>query len=100
MIDSVQNGEEVNIDEYFSGLKDKYPNLVEAIDMYLEMYKMGLSQNLCKQQKAVQNAKQLRESGQRIYPMSACVHHSMPGGRSQGRREAPFIAAPKGRVDP
>lgn len=24
MIDSVQNGEEVNIDEYFSGLKDKY----------------------------------------------------------------------------
>ena len=42
---------------------------------------------------------QLEASGQRIYPMSACVHHSIPGGRSQGRREAPFIAAPKGRVD-
>ena len=42
---------------------------------------------------------QLEASGQRIYPMSASVHHSIPGGRSQGRREAPFIAAPKGRVD-
>ena len=27
MIDSVQNGEEVNIDEYFSGLKDKYRSI-------------------------------------------------------------------------
>ena len=49
---------------------------------------------------AVQNDNQLRESGQRIYPMSTCVHHSMPDGRSQGRREAPFIAAPAGREDP
>jgi hypothetical protein len=49
---------------------------------------------------AVQNANRLRESGQRSHPMSACVHHSMPDGRSQGRREAPFIAAPAGRADP
>lgn len=40
MIESVQNGEEVNVDEFFNGLKEKYPNLVESIDMYLEMYKM------------------------------------------------------------
>ena len=45
---------------------------------------------------AVQNTNQLRASGQRIYPMSACVHHSMPDVRSQGRREAPFIGAPLG----
>ena len=49
---------------------------------------------------AVQNINQLRTSGQRSYPMSACVHHSMPDGRSQGRREAPFIAAPAGCEDP
>ena len=46
MIDSVQNGEEVNIHEYFSGLKDKYPNLVEAIDMYLEMYTRSLRKHV------------------------------------------------------
>ena len=49
---------------------------------------------------AVQNANQLRASGQRSHPMSACVHHSMPDGRSQGRRNAPFIEAPVGREDP
>ena len=43
---------------------------------------------ICVNSKAVQNDRSLKGSGQRIYPMSACVHHSMPGGRSQGRRNA------------
>ena len=51
---------------------------------------------ICVNSKAVQNDRSLRVGGQRIYPMSACVHHSMPGERSQGRFEASFIAAPKG----
>ncbi len=53
-----------------------------------------------KNNEAVQNANQLRASGQRSHPMSACVHHSIPDGRSQGWREAPFIAAPARREHP
>jgi hypothetical protein len=37
MIDSVQNGEEVNIDEYFSGLKDKY----DAVQSYIDALNAG-----------------------------------------------------------
>lgn len=40
MIESVQKGEEVNADEFFNGLKEKYPDLAEDIDMYQEMYQM------------------------------------------------------------
>jgi hypothetical protein len=40
MIDRVQNGEEVNTDEFFNGLKEEYPDLVDSIDMYMGMYQM------------------------------------------------------------
>ena len=40
MIDRVQNGEEVNTDEFFNGLKEEYPDLVDSIDMYKGMYQM------------------------------------------------------------
>lgn len=40
MIGKVQNGEEINVDEFFGGLKEKYPNLEESIDMYMEVYQM------------------------------------------------------------
>ena len=38
MIARTQNGEEVDVDAFFSDLKEKYPNLADAIDMYKEMY--------------------------------------------------------------
>lgn len=40
MIGKVQNGEAINNDEFFGGLKEKYPNLEDSIDMYMEMYQM------------------------------------------------------------
>lgn len=40
MIEKVQNGEEVDIDEFFNGLKETYPDLADSIDMYMEMYKL------------------------------------------------------------
>lgn len=39
MIGQVQNGEDVNVEERFAALKEKYPDLAESVDMYLEMYK-------------------------------------------------------------
>ena len=38
-IGQVQNGEDVNVEERFAALKEKYPDLAESVDMYLEMYK-------------------------------------------------------------
>ena len=38
MIERVQNGEEVNTDDFFNDLKEKYPNLTESIDMYRQFY--------------------------------------------------------------
>lgn len=38
MIDSVQNGEEVDPEEFFSALKEKYPQLTDEIEMYEYMY--------------------------------------------------------------
>lgn len=39
MLNQVQNGEEVDAEAFFNGLKDKYPDLADSVDMYLEMYK-------------------------------------------------------------
>ena len=38
MIERVQNGEEVNADDFFNDLKEKYPNLADSIDMYKQFY--------------------------------------------------------------
>ncbi len=38
MIERVQNGEEVNADDFFNDLKQKYPNLADSIDMYNQLY--------------------------------------------------------------
>lgn len=38
MLGKVQKGEEVNIEEFFSGLKEEYPNLADSIDMYAELF--------------------------------------------------------------
>ena len=39
MIKKVQNGEDVNIEEFFSELKEQYPDLVDTIEMYWEIIK-------------------------------------------------------------
>lgn len=38
MIERVQNGEEVNADDFFNDLKEKYPNLADSIDIYKQFY--------------------------------------------------------------
>lgn len=40
MIEKVQNGEEVNAEEFFNNLKEQHPDLEESIDMYMELYQM------------------------------------------------------------
>lgn len=40
MIGMVQNDETVDVGSFFSEMKEKYPNLIESIDMYSEMYQM------------------------------------------------------------
>ena len=40
MLQKVQNGEEVAIEEFFNGLKEKYPDLAEYVDGYKSMYEM------------------------------------------------------------
>ena len=40
MVESVQNGEEVNTDDFFNELKEKYPDLADSVDMYKEMYQI------------------------------------------------------------
>ena len=40
MIGQVQSGAEVDVEAFFNGLKDKYPDLADTVDMYLEMYKV------------------------------------------------------------
>lgn len=40
MVESVRNGEEVDVDEFFDDMKKKYPDIEETVDMYLDMYKM------------------------------------------------------------
>ena len=40
MIEKVQNGEEVNAEAFFDELREKHPDLEEAIDMYMELYQM------------------------------------------------------------
>lgn len=40
MLESIRNGEAVNADECFDALKEKYPDLADAVDMYKEMYQM------------------------------------------------------------
>lgn len=39
MIEKVKNGEEVDVEEFFNGLKELYPDLVEIIDTYFELFK-------------------------------------------------------------
>lgn len=39
MIGQVQNGEELDVEELFGGMKDKYPDLADTVDMYLELYR-------------------------------------------------------------
>lgn len=38
MIDNIQNGTEVNTDDFFNDLEEKYPDLADSVDMYREMY--------------------------------------------------------------
>lgn len=38
MIGKVQGGEELNAEEFFGGLKEKYPDLADSIDMYAELF--------------------------------------------------------------
>ena len=40
MIGKAQGGEEVDIEAFFSSLKEKYPDLADSVDMYLELYKV------------------------------------------------------------
>ena len=40
MIEKTQNGEEVNMEEFFSALKEKYPDLAEDIDMYAQLLQL------------------------------------------------------------
>ena len=40
MIARVQNGEEIDADEFFNSLKERYPDLADSIGMYLDMYKL------------------------------------------------------------
>ena len=40
MLERIQNGEEVNVEEFFGGLKEQFPDLVETIDMYLELFRL------------------------------------------------------------
>ena len=40
MVERVQNGEEVNTDDFFNELKEKYPDLADSVDMYKEMYQI------------------------------------------------------------
>lgn len=39
VIEMAKNGEEVDIDALFDGLKEKYPDLADSVDMYLELYR-------------------------------------------------------------
>lgn len=40
MIESVQGGDEVNTDDFFNDLKEKYPDLADSVDMYKDLYQM------------------------------------------------------------
>lgn len=39
LAEKAKAGEEINLEEFAAGLKEKYPDYAEMIDMYLEMYK-------------------------------------------------------------
>ena len=39
MIGQVQNGEELDVEAFFGVMKDKYPDLADTVDMYLELYR-------------------------------------------------------------
>ena len=40
LIERAQGGEELNIEELFNGLKEKYPGMAESIDMYVQLVQL------------------------------------------------------------
>ena len=38
MAEKARNGEEVNAEEFFGGLREKYPDIADSVDLYVQLY--------------------------------------------------------------